>query len=119
MLDGQNPKHSPAAIVLLSDGAANAGLNVIAVAREAALDKIPIYTVAIGTPDGTIPNPEPFQPPIAVPPDPQLMTQIAAASHGRTFDAQNADEVSSIYEHLGSQLGSVTRKREVTRRNHK
>ena len=114
MLDGQNPKHSPAAIVLLSDGAANAGLNVIAVAREAALDKTPIYTVAIGTPDGTIPNPEPFQPPIAVPPDPQLMTQIAAASHGRTFDAQSAGEVSSIYEHLGSQLGSVTRKREVT-----
>ena len=67
MLDGQNPKHSPAAIVLLSDGAANAGLNVIAVAREAARDRIPIYTVAIGTPYGTLPNSEPFQPAIPVP----------------------------------------------------
>ncbi len=114
MLDGQNPKHSPAAIVLLSDGAANAGLNVIAVAREAARDRIPIYTVAIGTPYGTLPNSEPFQPAIPVPPDPQLMTQIAAVSHARTFDAQSADELHSIYAHLGSQLGSVIRKREVS-----
>ncbi|MGO9754177.1 MAG: VWA domain-containing protein [Solirubrobacteraceae bacterium] len=114
LLDGSSAKHAPGAIVLLSDGAANAGLNVIAVAREAAQDKIPIYTVALGTPEGTLPNPDPFAAPLAVPPDPQLMAQIAQASHGRAFDAQTADQLSSIYKNLGSRLGSVTRKREIT-----
>jgi Ca-activated chloride channel family protein len=114
LLDGSSAEHAPAAIVLLSDGAANAGLNVITVAGEAARDRIPIYTVALGTPEGTLPNPDPFAPALAVPPDPQLMAAIAQASRGRTFDAQSADQLSSIYQHLGSQLGSVTRKREVT-----
>ena len=42
------------------------------------------------------------------------MAQIAQLSGGRTFNAQSADELSSIYKHLGNQLGKVTRKREVT-----
>ncbi|MBV9418086.1 MAG: VWA domain-containing protein [Solirubrobacterales bacterium] len=114
LLRGADPKHPPAAIVLLSDGAANRGADVVTVARQAAHDKIPIDTVALGTPDGTLPSPDPFTPPLAVPPDPQLMQQIAQLSGGRSFNAQTADELSSIYKHLGHQLGSVTRKREVT-----
>jgi Ca-activated chloride channel family protein len=42
------------------------------------------------------------------------MRQIASASGGRAFDAQSADALSTIYQRLGSQLGTVTRKREVT-----
>ena len=114
LLRGADRKHPPAAIVLLSDGAANRGLDVTNVAREAARDKIPIETVALGTPDGTLPNPDPLGPPVAVPPDPQLMQQIAELSGGRSFNAQSADELSSIYKQLGRGLGSVTRKREVT-----
>jgi Ca-activated chloride channel homolog len=114
LLHGADRKHPPSAIVLLSDGDANAGVDVTTVARQAALDKIPINTVALGTPDGVLPNPDPFGSPIAVPPDPQLMQQIAQLSGGRTFNAQTADELSSIYKQLGRRLGSVTRKREVT-----
>ncbi len=114
LLHGGAARHPPSAIVLLSDGAANAGLDVSTVAREAAHDKIPIDTVALGTPNGTLPNPDPFGPPVAVPPDPQLMAQIAQLSGGRTFNAQSADELSSIYQRLGKQLGTVSRKREVT-----
>jgi Ca-activated chloride channel family protein len=113
LLHGGTPKHPPATIVLLSDGAANAGANVITVARQAAQEKIPINTVALGTPNGTL-QPDPFSPPVAVPPDPQLMQQIAQASGGRAFNAQSADALSSIYQHLGSELGSVTRQRPVT-----
>jgi Ca-activated chloride channel homolog len=102
------------AIVLLSDGAANAGVDVATVARQAAQDRIPIDTVALGTPNGVLPSPDPFQPPVAVPPDPQLMQEIAQLSGGRSFNAQSADELSSIYKDLGHQLGSVTRKRDVT-----
>jgi Ca-activated chloride channel homolog len=114
LLRGADKKHPPSAIVLLSDGAANAGVDVGTVAREAAKDKIPIDTVALGTPNGVLPSPAPFAPATAVPPDPELMQEIAQLSGGRSFNAQTADELSSIYKQLGHQLGSVTRKRDVT-----
>jgi Ca-activated chloride channel family protein len=103
-----------AAVVLLSDGAANEGPNPIAVAREAAREKIPIYTVALGTPAGMLPSPDPFTPPQLVPPDPELMRQIAQTSHGRSFDAQTADRLESIYKQLAARLGTKTRQRDIT-----
>jgi Ca-activated chloride channel family protein len=42
------------------------------------------------------------------------MQQIAEVSGGRSFDAQSADQLSSIYKGLADRLGSVPRKREVT-----
>ena len=114
LLRGANPKHPPSAIVLLSDGAANSGVDVSTVAREAARDKIPISTVALGTPNGVLQSPNPFEPSVPVPPDPQLMQQIAELSGGRSFNAQSADQLSSIYKRLADKLGTVTRKREVT-----
>jgi Ca-activated chloride channel family protein len=115
LLHGSSAKHPPAAIVLLSDGAANAGVDALSMARLAARERIPIYTVALGTPGGTLTDPaDPFGPTVPVPPDPQLMQAIARASGGRAFNAQTADELSSIYKRLGTQLGSVKRTREIT-----
>jgi Ca-activated chloride channel family protein len=114
LLHATDSKHPPSAIVLLSDGAANAGINPVIEAQQAKAEHIPIYTVALGTPNGTLQNPDPFGQPIPVPPDPQLMAQIAAASGARSYTVHNADLLNSIYEHLGRQLGSVQRKREVT-----
>ncbi len=114
LLHGSDRRHPPSAVVLLSDGAANAGPDPVSIAHEAARDRVPIYTVALGTPNGVLANPDPLAPPIAVPPDPQLMQEIAAASDARAFNAQSADELSSIYKHLGDELGSVSRNREVT-----
>jgi Ca-activated chloride channel family protein len=114
LLHGASPKHPPAAIILLSDGAANAGVDVVAVARQAARERIPVYTVALGTPNGTLANPDPFAPAIPVPPDPELLAQIAKASGGRAFDAQSADQLSSIYKGLAGQLGEVRKSREIT-----
>jgi Ca-activated chloride channel family protein len=114
LLHGGDRRHPPAAIVLLSDGAANAGVDAVTAARQAAQDRIPIYTVALGTPGGTLTNPDPLGPPLAVPPDPALMREIARVSGGHAFDAQTADELSSIYRRLGSQIGSTTRQREIT-----
>lgn len=114
LLNGSARRHPPSAIVLLSDGAANAGADPAAVARQAAADHIPIYTVALGTPNGVLQNPDPLGAPVAVPPDPQLMQQIAQLSGGRAFNAETSDDLSSIYKRLGTQLGSVKRSREVT-----
>jgi Ca-activated chloride channel homolog len=114
LLHATDRRHPPSAIVLLSDGAQNAGPDAATLARQAAQDRIPVYTVALGTPNGVLANPDPLGPPIAVPPDPQLMQEIARVSGGRSFNAQTADQLSSIYRRLGSQLSSVTRKRDVT-----
>jgi Ca-activated chloride channel family protein len=114
LLQGSNRKHPPSAIVLLSDGAANAGPDPVAVSQEAKKDRIPIYTVALGTAGGVLPNPDPFVQPQPVPPDPQLMQEIARVSGGSAFNARSADELSSIYKKLGSQLSTVTHKKEIT-----
>lgn len=113
ILHGTSRSHPPSAVVLLSDGAANLGPNPVTVAAQAKQDHIPIYTVALGTPNGLL-NTGPFTPPVAVPPDPQLMDQIASTSGARAFDAQSADELSSIYSSLGRRLGSVSRRRDIT-----
>jgi Ca-activated chloride channel family protein len=107
-------KPARAAIVLLSDGSANAGQDPLAVARQAAADKIPIYTVALGSPGATLPNPDPLGPALDVSPDPQLLAQISHASGGQAFTAQDAGRLSSIYKGLGSQLGSRVQQHEVT-----
>lgn len=113
LLDARSPGHPPEAIVLLSDGAANLGINPLAVAAQAHRDSVPIDTVALGTPRGTI-QVNPFSPPVAVPPDPQLMAEIAHASGGRTFDAQTAGDLNSIYQSLGHRLSTVGHKRDLT-----
>ncbi len=112
--DPRPAKRTPSAIVLLSDGAANAGRDPVEVATEAGARKIPIYTVALGNADATIPNPEGDGPPIAVPPDPELLARIAEASHGRAFTAQDSDRLISIYRGLGAQLGTVAHSRDLT-----
>jgi Ca-activated chloride channel family protein len=113
LLDGSNRHHAPSAIVLLSDGAANLGVSPVTVAAQAKHDGIPIYTVALGTPDGVL-SQGPFAPAVAVPPDPQLMAAIARTSGGRSYDAQTADHLSSIYQTLGQRLSTVAQKRDVT-----
>ena len=115
---GINKKIPPSAIVLLSDGASTKGKNPIAAAQEAKRAKIPVYTVALGTPAGTIEVPRPGgaggTETHRVPPDPDSLAQIARASGGRSFTADNASELKAVYQKLGSQLGTEKRKRQLT-----
>ena len=113
LLDGNQKHHPPAAIVLLSDGAANIGISPVIVAQQARKDRIPIYTVALGTPNGVL-NQGLFGPAVPVPPDPQLMQQIAQSSGGRAYDAQTEEHLSSIYTTLGRRLSTVARKRDIS-----
>jgi Ca-activated chloride channel family protein len=110
----QDPRHPPSAIVLLSDGATTTGPDPVEVATEAGAQKIPVYTVALGNSDATIPNPEGAGPPVPVPPDPELLSRIAEASRAQSFTAQDGDQLRSIYEHLGSRLATVARSHDIT-----
>jgi Ca-activated chloride channel family protein len=109
----ENGKRPPSAIILLSDGKTTVGRDPVAVAREAGRLKIPISTVALGTSDATVPNPL-YGPPLSVSPDPETLRQIAKASGGRAFTAEDANRLANIYRSLGSQLGTKSAKREVT-----
>jgi Ca-activated chloride channel homolog len=112
--NGRNAKPA-SAIVLLSDGKTTTGRDPVGVAQIAKKLRIPIYTVALGTADATIPNPvSPLSPPIAVPPDPETLRQIADVSGGRAFQSGDAGQLNSIYSALGSRLATKHEPREVT-----
>ena len=83
-------------------------------ARQAAQDKIPISTVALGTPDGVLPSPDPFSGPVAGSPRSAADAADRRAVRRALVQRPVADQLSSIYKQLGERLGSVTRKREVT-----
>jgi Ca-activated chloride channel homolog len=102
----------PAAIVLLSDGKTTAGRDPVAVARGSRRRNIPIYTVALGTPDGIVEGP--LGQLTAVPPDPETLRQIAAESGGEAFAVDDAGELDRVYERLGSRVGTRPQRREVT-----
>ena len=112
--DKQHGKRPPSAIILLSDGKTTVPPDPVPVARTAGQLKIPIYTVALGTRDATVPNPNPFGTPLLVAPDPQTLRQIAQVSGGKAFTAEDSDSLKSIYKTLGSQLGTKTQKKQIT-----
>jgi Ca-activated chloride channel homolog len=113
---GKGTKRPPSAIVLLSDGKATSGTDPVAAARVAGRAHVPITTIAFGTPDGVIEQRTPFGDVqrLAVPPDPEALKAIAKASRGRFFEVQDAGRLNSVYQSLGSQLGSRPEQREIT-----
>jgi Ca-activated chloride channel family protein len=112
--DKQNGKRPPSAIVLLSDGKTTVPPDPVPIARTAGQLKIPIYTVALGTRDATVPNPNPFGTPLLVAPDPETLRQIAEVSGGKAFTAEDSDSLKSIYKTLGSQLGTKKQQKQIT-----
>jgi Ca-activated chloride channel family protein len=101
-------KKAPGAIVLLSDGKATHGRDPLPVADEAKKLGIPIYTVALGTASGRLPNGD------AVPPDTATLKAIADRSGGRASTASEASALSAVYERLGSEVATKKQPREVT-----
>ena len=110
-------RRPPAAIVLLSDGKNTSGnTQPEEVAEVARRLRVPIYAIALGTPEGTITLRDQlgFEQTIAVPPDPATLKDIARTTGGRFFDAPDAGELESIYESLGTRIGFEEAKEEVT-----
>jgi Ca-activated chloride channel family protein len=108
-------KHPPGAFVMISDGASNVGVDPLAAARQARTEHVPIYTVAVGTPRGTIKIKRRSGTVISpVPVSPQQLGQIARLSGGRAFTASNAAGLSAVYAHLAAQLGRKIVKHQIT-----
>jgi Ca-activated chloride channel family protein len=107
----------PRAIVLLSDGARDGGqVEPAEAAQQAKQRGVPVYTVLVGTPDGVVEEQLTggFRRIIRVPPNPETLEQVAATSGGTFFQAPDADGLKSVYEELGSRLGTREQDREIT-----
>jgi Ca-activated chloride channel family protein len=105
------------AAILLSDGANSVGeTEPIDAARRAATLGVPIYTIALGTPSGTIQvrddNGQLVT--VPVPPDTETLEQIATTTGGTAFDAPTAEDLSSVYANLESRVGYTEERQEMT-----
>ena len=109
-------KPAPAALVLLSDGAATHGQPPGPVAERAARTGIPVYTVALGTDSGSIEARTRTGETVrrSVPPDRETMREIADTSGGRYFQANSDLKLDEVYNRLGEEIGRKDEKREIT-----
>ena len=115
---GKGDQKAPGAIVLMSDGSPTIGENGMSpsasVASEAAAAKaagVKINTIAFGTANGTITIQDEVLP---VPADPTAMAQIASATNGKTFTAQSADQLKSVYSEIGRLVGYNVLHRDIS-----
>jgi Ca-activated chloride channel family protein len=105
------------AAVVLSDGANSTGdLTPEQAAQQAADAGVPVYTIALGTQDGTVqvPNDFGFLETVNVPPDPETLAMVAEVTGGRAFQAPTADDLAQIYQSLGSKVGMEQEQQDVT-----
>lgn len=103
----------PATILLLSDGTTTVGRPDAAAAAAAVERGIPVSTIAFGTDAGSIE----FQGEvIPVPVNAPALQAVADATGGDFFDADTSDDLQSVFEGLGSEIGRETVQQEVTDR---
>lgn len=96
----------PAAVVLLSDGQDSGSTipPVQAAARAADLG-IPVYTVAIG--EATTASPGPSASTGATPDrSPDVLGEMAESTGARSFTTSTSDQLTQVYDTLGSRLSS-------------
>jgi Ca-activated chloride channel family protein len=107
-----DPNRPLSAILLLSDGAQTSGiLGPLDGAARAKSYGIPVYTVALGTPEGVITR-NGFSRP--VPPDPTTLRQIAKTTGGEFFEIRNQSRLNAVYEDLATRLGHKKEWRELS-----
>jgi Ca-activated chloride channel family protein len=99
-------------VVLLTDGENNEAPNPLAAAQLAADGGIRIYTVGVGSPQGTTLKVNGFT--VHTQLDEALLQQIAGLTAGTYFNAQSTKDLQAVYEHLDEQLIVKPEKMEVT-----
>ena len=108
---------TPVVVLVLSDGANTTGdYEPLEAAQKAADAKVPVYTVALGTDQGTVQGPDGYggTRTIRVPPDPETLSQVAELTGGTFFEAADLDSLKSVYDEIGSQVGVDEEQRELT-----
>jgi Ca-activated chloride channel family protein len=104
--------YMPSVIVLLTDGENNEAPDPLEAAQAAADRGVRIYTVGIGSEAGTTLKVEGFT--VHTRLDEATLQQIARITDGAYYNAQNEEELRTIYENLNPQLVIKPEKMEVT-----
>jgi Ca-activated chloride channel family protein len=104
--------YTPAAIILLSDGENNENPDPLQAAQTAADQGVRIYTVGIGSPSGTTVHINGFS--LHTQLDENTLKQISQITGGTYYNAQNAQDLLNIYNHLDTQLVNKPEKTELT-----
>ena len=102
----------PATIVLLSDGQSNRGVVPQEAARIARDQQVKVYTVGIGTPEGTFLNLGGRN--IWVRLDEDTLREMAEIGGGAYYHARSVAELRQVYRRLGRVIGWETRPTEVS-----
>jgi Ca-activated chloride channel family protein len=107
----------PRAVVMISDGARDGGaIEPAEAAQQAKESGVPIYTVLVGTPEGVVEETVTggYRRIIRVPPNAETLEQVATTSGGEFFAALDAESLATVYQNLGSRLGTREEEREIT-----
>jgi Ca-activated chloride channel family protein len=107
-----NGTYAPAVIVLLSDGENNQRPDPLAAAATAADRGVRIYTVGVGSAEGSTLEVEGFRVHSRL--DEPMLRQIADMTHGEYHAAGDPEELSAIYAGIDTRLVVRTETMEVT-----
>ncbi|MDR5683593.1 MAG: VWA domain-containing protein [Armatimonadota bacterium] len=102
----------PATVVLMSDGQSNRGVLPSDAARIARDQQVKVYTVGVGTPEGTFLNLGGRM--IWVRLDEETLKEIAAITDGTYYHASSASELRRVYRTLGRVIGWERKPTEVS-----
>jgi Ca-activated chloride channel family protein len=101
----------PAFMVLISDGARTIGRSQVGAAQAAKDARIPIYTVALGTPDATITSGGRTIPvPVEIP----QLEEVARISGGKSYVAETPNDLVKAYSSVDSQIRFLTERGDAT-----
>ena len=104
---GKPTEESPGTLVVLSDGETTRGRPTADGAQIAADANVPVYTIAFGTEDGTITNPDTGE----IDPVPVKLDELqgaADATGGKAYVAPSAGELAKAYEDIRANLQQTT-----------
>ncbi|MCU1395076.1 MAG: hypothetical protein JWM34_3504 [Ilumatobacteraceae bacterium] len=100
-----DPNQPAGAIVLLSDGETTQGSPTADGTKAAANDKIPIYSIAFGTADGTVADPNTGQL-VPVPVNNDELQATADGTGGQFYKAPTADALEQAYNDISKNLNA-------------
>jgi Ca-activated chloride channel homolog len=103
----------PATIVLMSDGGNESGRSIGEAAGAAQEAKVPVSTIAFGTPYGSV-TIDGETVPVQV--DKEALKSLADGSHGKAYTSESGAQLSEVYKHIGSSLGYTLQRQEVASR---
>ncbi|HYY46195.1 MAG TPA: VWA domain-containing protein [Candidatus Angelobacter sp.] len=99
-----------AVVILLTDGSSNTGVDNMTAAANAAQAHIPVDTIGIGVRNQTVL----VHGQVVEGVDEQSLQQIASATGGKYYYAQDEGQLNKIYSDLGSHIGWTTSKLDLT-----